>query len=212
MKKSTILLILILVGIRHTFAQGFVNLDFESANLSGYTAGSVPASNAIPGWTAYLGGAPLMNINYDVSPSSGGLGVYIYSGSNLQGNYYVYTEGTSGEAASIGQTGTIPITTQSLVWWGFGGEVSFEGQQLSVSNIGSGPHYDIFSANVSAFAGQTGQLLFTSTHFPVAEGDTIDNIQFLSAPEPSSSWLVLLGCGVLIYAHRNHKSRARTVP
>jgi hypothetical protein len=46
------------------FAQGFVNLDFEAANLSAYGAGpaAVPATNAIPGWTAYLGGVPQTDI------------------------------------------------------------------------------------------------------------------------------------------------------
>jgi hypothetical protein len=33
-------------------AQGFVNLDFENADLSAYGAGSVSVANAIPGWSS----------------------------------------------------------------------------------------------------------------------------------------------------------------
>ena len=63
-------------------AQGFVNLNFESADLSGYSPDLVPAADAIPGWTAYLGATPLTNIYYDV-PASDGLGVYIYNSTKV---------------------------------------------------------------------------------------------------------------------------------
>ena len=214
MKKSTILLILILVGIRHTFAQGFVNLDFESANLSGYSAGSVPATDAIPGWTAYLGGTPLTNINYNTGGS-----VEIVGSSAMQGNFYIRLQsgGSSSTEPSIGQTGTIPETAQSLIWWGIVAPVvlSFNGQTLSFSMLGpaTGSAF-IYGVDISSFAGQTGQLLFASTS-PLSLGPSfIDNIQFSSSPIPESSAvsLLLLGGGVLIYAHRNHKSRVRTVP
>lgn len=45
--------------------QGFVNLDFESANLSGYSPGSVPATDAIPGWTTLTNGLPQQTIAYN---------------------------------------------------------------------------------------------------------------------------------------------------
>jgi hypothetical protein len=46
------------------FAQGFVNLNFENGTMtpdlsSPYYPYSVYASNAIPGWTAYINGNPL---------------------------------------------------------------------------------------------------------------------------------------------------------
>ena len=48
------------------FSQGFVNLDFESANLSGYPPpNAVPVGDAIPGWTAYIGSTELTTISYD---------------------------------------------------------------------------------------------------------------------------------------------------
>src|SRR5579885_3463998 len=48
-------------------AQGFINLNFENASFTVDPAGAFPpysvfASNAIPGWTAYLDGIPQMDI------------------------------------------------------------------------------------------------------------------------------------------------------
>jgi hypothetical protein len=63
-------------------------------------------------------------------------------------------------------------------------------------------HYNIYQAYIGNFAGQTGQLLFTSTFSPFALGDAIDNIQFVLAPEPPSWSLFCLGCGTLIYVRR----------
>src|ERR1017187_9728955 len=57
MKTQIALVTLLTTGIWSAFSQGFVNLDFNSAQLSDYGAGPtfVPISNAIPGWTGYLG-------------------------------------------------------------------------------------------------------------------------------------------------------------
>jgi hypothetical protein len=43
---------LLLASMDLGFSQGFVNLDFGGANVSGYSPGNVPASDAMPGWTA----------------------------------------------------------------------------------------------------------------------------------------------------------------
>lgn len=193
MQNNAIKLVILLAGIGGAFAQGFVNLDFESANLSGYGAGSVPATNAIPGWTAYLGGTNLANINYNES-HYGGNQVCLVGSTNFQGNYYILLQGSMNEAASIGQTGTIPTTAESLTWWGTTlDSLTFNGQPLTYGAIGSGSGYTIYAANISAFAGETGQLLFSSIHFPLTPGDIIDNIQFSSSPVPEPSVLGLFG-------------------
>jgi hypothetical protein len=196
-------------------AQGFVNLDFEGANISGYSAGSVPASDAIPGWMAYLGGTPLSNINYNTGGS--GNMVEIVGVNPIQGNYFIHIQGNGSDntQASIGQTGTIPVTAQSLIFWGGGlgqNDISFNGHTLSFTALGFGANYVIYGIDISAFAGQTGQLLFTSSSWPAAVGDNIDNIQFSSSPipEPSAVSLLLLGCGVLIYARRIHQKHFRS--
>src|SRR3974390_321110 len=52
-------------------AQGtftFQNLDFESANVSGYSPGSmISVSAALPGWSAYIGGSQIQQMWYDVT-------------------------------------------------------------------------------------------------------------------------------------------------
>ena len=94
----------------------------------------------------------------------------------------------------MGQTGAIPLGTQTIEFWGaLGGmQVSFAGQPLSFAQIGSGPTYGIYGADVFAFAGETGELLFT---VPPNTGGSLDNIQFSTSPvpEPNSSGLFAVG-------------------
>jgi len=65
---SNVLLFFALAVIsQKAFSRQFVNLDFESANLSGYSPpNGVPASDAVPGWTAYVSSTELTTIGYDV--------------------------------------------------------------------------------------------------------------------------------------------------
>ncbi|HVU07400.1 MAG TPA: hypothetical protein VHG89_02525 [Verrucomicrobiae bacterium] len=210
--KKTINSIILLIGLTVApvvTGQSFVNLDFEQANVSGYSPGdSVPASDAIPGWTAYTNGAVLENITYDT-----GFGVAIEgtNGITVQG-YSIHLAGSKAQPAAIGQVGAIPITAQSLIFDGIffytgADTVSFNGQALTVQVIGQTSSYNVYGADISAFAGQTGQLLFTDTILPSALGDRIDNIQFSSSPipEPSASWLVLIGSGIFFYVRHNRK-------
>ncbi|HVU07401.1 MAG TPA: PEP-CTERM sorting domain-containing protein [Verrucomicrobiae bacterium] len=211
MRKPNINSIILLIGLTVTSVvtgQSFVNLDFEQANVSGYSPGdSIPASDAIPGWTAYFGGVALTDIDYDV-PYHGV--VNINDQSAFQGTYDIAIEGAPSEPASIGQTGTIPATAQFLIFSGLAvgrnGDygVSFNGQMLSFSVLAGEGTYFIYEADISAFSGQTGQLLFTSTLGAILGPTTIDNIQFSSTPipEPSPSWLLLLGGGVFFYSRR----------
>jgi hypothetical protein len=187
-------------------AQGFINLDFDSANISGYSPGPIPTQDAFPYWSAYYG--PLSDPTY-----SGNVSVVAYDGISLggavislvdpnapapygpiQGNYSALLQGsnpTAGTAASIGQTGTIPSTAQSLIFWGnvaANFQVSFDGQMLSLVDVNNAMNYTVYGANCSAFAGQTGQLLFTA---PVETFDLIDNIQFSSSSVPEPNILCL---------------------
>ena len=78
------------------------------------------------------------------------------------------------QSAAIGQTGQIPTNAMSLKFWGYSTDVSFGGQTLSLVLLGRHtPHYNIYGADISAFAGQTGQLLFTAQPQSL---DIIDNI------------------------------------
>jgi hypothetical protein len=130
----------------------------------------------------------------------------------IQGSYSVLLEGsnpTAASTASIGQTGIIPDTAQSLTFllgnsFGFL-QVSFNGQNIPYSVIGNGANYWICGANISSYAGQTGQLLFTA---PVNGAGLLDDIQFSSTaiPEPGSFALSALGV-MLLGCHRWRQSK-----
>ncbi|HEV2331295.1 MAG TPA: hypothetical protein VGY56_21135 [Verrucomicrobiae bacterium] len=211
---SAILVVhLLLIGSGFCYSQSFVNLNFESASLSGLSGNILPAASAFPDWSAYYGSTSdptqinVSSVFYD-SVSTGGASIDL-EGSNapsgggplpLQGNYSALLEGsipTAGTTASLGQTGTIPGTAQSLVFWAnIGGslEVSFDGQALSLVDVSNAMNYTVYAANISSFAGETGQLLFTA---PVQTETELDNIQFSTSPVPEPGPVALCALGGL---------------
>ena len=208
MKTSLATLGLFAFGTTLCLSQGFVNLNFESAKFvsdpsSGYYPSAVYANKAIPGWTAFSAGNPLSEILLNNVFISGGMVSIIGTNSgfgtaSIEGSYYVLLAGNnyagSFNTAGIGQTGTIPLNAASLIFWGDfpTNGVSFNGQTVATFQTGSTPLYNIYAANISAYAGQTGQLLFT-TH--PAGINYLDNLQFsnLPVPEPESIALLVVG-------------------
>src|ERR1039457_2349120 len=60
--------------VESCFAQGFTNLDFEHAKIAAGPGGfGILTSNAIPGWTAYIGGTPQSVIFNDRVPLGGAM-------------------------------------------------------------------------------------------------------------------------------------------
>jgi hypothetical protein len=213
---NKIILVVFIQFLSHSaHAQGFINLNFESANVSGFSTGSVPAANAFPGWTAYIAGVQQSSVIYDTIPLDNA--AVTLQGTNsdslmpIQGDFTAWLFGSSSfasqqQSAGLGQTGQIPVNAESLIFWGYAGstDVSFDNQTLSLLLLGSTANYDIYGANISAFAGETGQLLFTAQP---GENDEIDNIQFSpsSVPEPNS--LALCALAGLFLAWRRWKTR-----
>ena len=211
---------------QHCHSQGFINLDFESAHVvldasSPYYPYAVYANTAIPGWTAYYGTTnnptyvSLSSISYnDMSLGAANVSLEdtnaIYGPLPIQGKYSILLQGSIPAAvssASIGQTGTIPVTAQSLTFIGyFGGQVTFNGQPLDYLVTGSTANYNIYAADISVYAGQTGQLLFTAT---VNTSALLDNIQFSSTPVPEPSVFVLTALGGLLLGCRRWRDRSR---
>jgi hypothetical protein len=224
MKHSHIklLVVLLLAVASNISGQGFVNLDFESAIIVNDPQGSYPwsvyGSDAIPGWTAYIAGTPVSDIWYNEVPL--GAPEVTLQGTNnilgrplIGGNYFVMLWGAfnnpTGGSAAIGQTGEIPSSAQSLVFWGTTGglQVTFNGQPLFILTTGSTANYTIYAADISAYAGQTGQLLFTDPYYSNTQGGpaSIDNIQFSSSSVPEPSVLSLFSICILLFCWRTKR-------
>ena len=217
MRISTIVCILFIEAVK-CCAQSFINLDFETALIrtNGAPQGMVVANSAIPGWIAYVNGVPSTYIWYS-GASLGAAAVTLEPafGSftpvpQVQSNYYVYLQGSSDtpqhDSAAIGQTGQIPLSAQSIIFWGNDVlNITFAGQALSFNQTGSSAYYNIYAADISAFAGQTGQLLFTAG---AGTAGYFDNIQFSSnpVPEPTTLGLLAMAGGLVGLCNRRRLS------
>jgi len=217
------LVVVSLTFLRSASGQVFQNLDFESANLSpipaGQFGGEVPITDAIPGWTGYLGTAQVSQVlqnDYTLGAASLDiLGPNWSLSGIIDGQYTVVLQpgaGSSGVTVgvSISQTGLIPTSTESLFFNSQANSgattllVSLGGQNVSFSAISTGPNYTLYGGNISAFAGQAEQLTITA----VANAGNlwyIDDIQFSpsSVPEPSTLGLIALG-GLLFGLRRSN--------
>ena len=164
-------------------AQGFLNLNFEQAITTNHVYNTISASDAFPNWTVnnvFPGyndialDAPavdLFDTNYYALPAQGKYSAYLQGGSQFA--YLPHT------GASIMQTGQVPVTAQSIYYWGGALAGSFNGHALTFNAVGSGASYTIWQADISSFAGQTGQLMFTA---PWQTAGLLDNIQFSTTP------------------------------
>lgn len=178
----------------------FQNMSFEQAKLVPLDVGdpnyqAIATSNAIPGWTAYLGTYESPWILYD-QVTLGGEFVAVYDEENpyalpvLQGNFSLrlqprFPHPTEPVVPSISQTGSVPDPTRSIFFMMGGNSpwisVSFAGEDLPVQQVGS----RLWGADMSRFAGQTGELRFA--------GDaTLDFIFFSPQEIPEPRWSVLL--------------------
>jgi hypothetical protein len=208
----------------------FQNLDFESANVpaSGPEPYGtfVPVGSALPAWTAYLGAGQMTQVGYN-SPTLGTATISLYGPTwnssdvglpgigIIDGNYSVVLQSGAvpnnpgfGESASIEQTGTVPSLAESLEFKAFAVgpfSVSFAGNALDPIALSSGQGedgmtYTLYGASIAAWAGQTGELEFTSdfdAHFPYL---VLDDISFSPQSIPEPSPLALTGVGAVLVA------------
>jgi len=206
---STSVLVSGMLSITCTAAcQGtFGNLDFELANVpfvpAGQVGADVPTSQGLPKWSAFYGAGQSSTIQHNTLSLGGAevaiLGPAWSSSDILQGSYSVLlAQSTAGAptTAAIAQTGMIPPTATTLTFFTSPVEsfaVTFSGHVIPLVQLGTGPNYKILGGDISAFAGQTGELRFT------AGGGILDNIQFssIAIPEPSVAALAVLAAMVL---------------
>jgi hypothetical protein len=203
----------------------FQNLDFEQSTIvssspSGYGFNTGTAN--VPGWTEYngwadvnySGGTTLIYNNQPLDSPGVCLEGTDYSTPAIDGNYSILLYGGSSgyggaaKPAAIGQTGQIPPTAQSIIYWGVSGnglQITFNGQTLSFGVINTTAHYTVYAANIAAYAGQTGQLLFTAP-WKVGYG-MVDDIQFSDQPAPEPTALTLLSISGLCLGWRFKRPR-----
>ena len=196
---------LLLAPLTMALGQGFVNLDFEQSTIvSSSQSPDGPLDfgiASVPGWTAsssfglvsnYSGGTALWYNNGTLSSPSISLVGKDFFFPAIDGQYSIALfpgqVPTNYPPPSIWQVGQIPATARSMFYLGNSVNqviVSFSGHILTINNIDNYGGYSLFGADVSAYAGQTGELLFTQPvylHYSV-----IDDITFSSSeiPEPS---------------------------
>jgi hypothetical protein len=205
------------------FAQGtFQNLDFEQASTEPVSPGSplIWTTNAFPGWTVYANGTPQPFVSYGeiYAPSVAGI-----MDSNLPGNLVLNGRFSAslggsgllnGITASIGQSGVIPTGSESLRLLALGGFlVSFAGHPVPLQFLASGPGGGAFyGADISAYAGQYGQLTFQTGPSSSVGVNLLDDISFstLPIPEPGVFSIIALGASILSLRRRRHRARSAT--
>jgi hypothetical protein len=189
---------LLAAGRQPGFAQGtFQNLNFESPILPLVPdgAGMVPITNALPGWAGYTySSSPDSRVVYnDVSIGSASID-FLGPGSGNQpfeGNYFVLLQRSFdlSTVPAIAQLGMVPATAESVRFYANGTfSVSFGGEQIPLSVLGTTSAYTIYGGDVQGFAGQTAWLQFQG-------GGFLDDIFFSdqSVPEPGLFGLAALG-------------------
>lgn len=153
-------------------AQGqgtFLNLDFESATVPYLTNTSrwVAPSDALPNWTPSAGDSPQTTVPYHAFPGATYVGLYankttpwLYLGGLFSARFMPRPD----EHCSLSQVGLIPGDALSLQFTTHALAnltpltVSFDGLVLSPALLWADTLYKTYAADVSAYAGTTGEL------------------------------------------------------
>jgi hypothetical protein len=191
----------VLIG-RTLSAQQFENLDFEGT----WSDGSIPGWTAnyyIPGFfnggTGYFSSYVYFDegiidenavVLYDSTPRyfqliDGSQSLYLTTGNGAYGT------GGQPPQASISQVGTIPTGTKSITLLAIvldgALDVSFDGNAMPlvpISNPGLGYVFE-YSADISAYAGQTGTLSISSVSTGFEGAAEIDDVNFSKVATPA---------------------------
>ncbi len=216
MKKMRLFLCLVGLVRFCAVAQGtFQDLDFEQAAVVPTYVGSpvIWAANAFPGWTVYFSGFPQTEVALNqVLALPVGLGDLASPNLVLDGSFSAVLAGSalSAVATAIGQSGTIPPGSQSLTFLSFEQfSVSFAGHSLPLQLLGEGPNASqMYGADISAYAGQYGQLLFQTA--PGGGQEILDDIAFSTQSIPEPGMFSIIALGALLLCQRRLGRRARS--
>jgi hypothetical protein len=222
---SVIVAIALLAGKQTGVPQSFANLNFESANLSGYSPGSqnVPINLALPGWSGYFLTSTITNqtaqVWYD-EMSLGGYAISVNDTNNgfgtvipLQGKYSTYLFGGSGNvSARISQTGLVPGGTKTLLmdvnqYFGFG--VTLGGQTINMVPLQTFNNYTLYGGDISSFSGQLAELSITAPPTGVPNAVLLDDIVFSTQAIPEPNGMSLFGVGALLLGFLRRRNSSR---
>ena len=219
--KTKILILLTAVLANPAFGQStFRNLNFEETTLPYSTnpMGFVSAAQAFPGWTVYYGNAPQTQVVYNgvISPPA----IVIWNGDYAAipprpASFGAFSPRLSPTTSvplgvSLAQVGTIPEGVNSLSFETFSTffngtfQVSFGGNVLPLQPVaGPTPSRISWFADLTGLSGRTDELRISGIHFENGAGSIhLDNVQFLSIPEPRAWVLGLAGTALLLAARR----------
>jgi hypothetical protein len=202
----------------------FQDLNFESVTVVPVPDpyGRVSLSAAMPGWLGFSGTTPLDRVNYNSqfldSTGIAILNANTFWGGPIQGYTALLQAGADlccadlNIRADVGlaQTGTIPADSHSIQFAGRMGftdlnsrfTASFGGQPLALVQTGTMADYGLYGADVSAFAGQTGELRFMVSAGTSGTGMRnifLDSIQFSPMPVPEPGALAVLAPGAAVF-------------
>ena len=213
MKTKIILLIAILtiVNAARSRGQGFVDLNFEQANVAGYAAGlSIPATLAFPGWQVYYGSTQEAQVYYDglfnpgpsVSIEDTNM---IFGDALIQGNYSALLYGGQASSSTLSQTAIVPYGTAGIQLEANEQSGSFvvtiNGQTISMTPLQTYSNYTVYVGDISAWAGQDATLSITESPAGSTLRDSLllDDITFTGYPIPEPSTLALIAMGAAAF-------------
>ncbi|MCW5551625.1 MAG: hypothetical protein KIS67_05590 [Verrucomicrobiae bacterium] len=196
-------------------AQGsFQNLDFEAAEFVTIpgTFGAVVFSNALPGWTGYIGGEIQTATLPDGIPIGppGSLPFIAIVGPPADQGLYMVSFGSAYDSTGItvpvalAQTGQIPAQVQSLEFLSlYPTTVLISGQYLPTVRLGDGPGYlDRYGVDISSFAGQLHEIRFLAGGI-----NYLDDIRFSASPVPEPRvQMILLGGTLALFGIKRRVS------
>ena len=221
MKTRILLWLGFLTATWPAFSQGtFVNLDFEASLLPTNGQGGVSVSAAFPGWSIYRGNVLQTGTGLNaIGGAQSGISLWANALSSrpLSGNFnaYFYSDTRNPIEVALAQTGQIPAGAGSLQFrTSFTGPafpeasffVSFGGTTLSLQPVSQGFPYTLWTADISAFAGTTGELRFTGLPAGAPWDFRLDDITFSPVPEPGTWALLALGSALFACAARRRRN------
>ena len=177
----------------------FTNLDFESYSGSG--------ADLLPGWEENY-----VNHLLDMLPiSSSGLGLVSTAGETLlplSGTYSGFLSSGNDGSPSFWQTDYVPVTAthiQISTTYLNTDDVAFSYSLGAISLVESTPDFVdgryVYTTDIHSLAGQLATLQFGVSYVgdPMTPGGwhLVDDVSFLSIPEPGTGALLLLGAAWL---------------